>query len=239
MHLYPAKFGVMTAFAVALSLGLTQAGMAQTTTGQPSSPIPNRTRATAGDQRILSVSMPPYARLRLDVDARDEDVLGVAKSMLRGFKGQNLKPILDAVVGRAGRFSSSAPLDLEKAAVLQFLSDADLGTILRDVRHVRFVVFEESAARPASYSASRAKPQSVISYYEQEYLTRQGGRRIARADLDAGQLLAVGFPDGGFGAVFSSYGTGVVFRSDGYPNFESIGPLALAGMLQFKPPAPK
>jgi hypothetical protein len=40
---------------------------------------------------ILSVSLPPNVRLRLDVNARDEDVLGIVKSFLRGFKGENLQ----------------------------------------------------------------------------------------------------------------------------------------------------
>lgn len=56
-----------------------------------------------------------------------------------------------------------------------------------------------------------------------------------RADFDQVQVLTVGFPNQGFAVVFQAPGVGAVLRSDGYPNLESVGPLALAMFLRFAP----
>jgi hypothetical protein len=118
----------------------------------------------------------------------------------------------------------------------RFLSDADLETILKQINHARFVVFETAnpySGGSTSYQASRARAtraaHSTIAHYENAYITREGGRRIARGDFDDVQVLAVGFPGRGFALVIGAPGTGVVIRADGYPNFEGLGPL-LMGM---------
>ena len=198
---------------------------------------------------ILSVAMPPQARLRLDVDARDEDILGVVKSLLRGFKGQSLKAMLSAPNAASaptpanGAASSNASVDTFQTAALQLLSEADLETVLRDVKHLRIVFFEVPYSRRpyrsgnASQSASRPATQSVVSFYEQAYITREGGHRIARMDFDDVQMLTVGFPQRGFAMVFQAPGMGFVVRADGYPNLESVGPLAMGMMGLMMPSA--
>jgi hypothetical protein len=190
---------------------------------------------------ILSVSLPPNVRLRLDVNARDEDVLGIVKSFLRGFKGENLQSMLLSM-SRVRASTNTGPTegpasgDISKAAAVQLLSDADLETILKQINHARFVVFETAnpySGGSTSYQASRARAtraaHSTIAHYENAYITREGGRRIARGDFDDVQVLAVGFPGRGFALVIGAPGTGVVIRADGYPNFEGLGPL-LMGM---------
>ena len=203
---------------------------------------------------ILSVAMPPQARLRFDVDARDEDILGVVKSLLRGFKGQSLKSLLPAPNAAGaptsangatpgGVASSGASPDVMQSAAIQLLSDVDLETVLRDVTHLRVVFFEVPYSRrpyssaKAVDSAIRPALQSVVSFYEQAYLTREGGHRIARMDFDDVQMLTVGFPQRGFAMVFQAPGIGFVVRADGYPNLESVGPLAMAmtGLLTRTP----
>jgi hypothetical protein len=190
---------------------------------------------------ILSISLPPYARLRLDVDARNEDVLGIVKSFVRGFKGESLQSMLLSM-SRVRASTNTGPAegpasgDVSKAAAVQLLSDADLETILKQINHARFVVFETPSpysGGSASYQASRARAtkaaQSTIAHYENAYLTREGGRRIARGDFDDTQMLVVGFGERGFALVIGAPGMGVVIRADGYPNFEGLGPL-LMGM---------
>ncbi len=122
------------------------------------------------------------------------------------------------------------------SAAVQILSDADLESILSRINHARFVVFETPnpyAGGTYSYQASRARAtktsQSTIAYYENAYLTREGGRRIARGDFDDVQMLMVGFGERGFALVIGAPSMGVVIRADGYPNFEGLGPL-LMGM---------
>jgi hypothetical protein len=204
---------------------------------------------------ILSVALPPYARLRFDMDVRDDDMLGVIKSFFRGFNGQSLKELLNWMKSSGGATGSAAGTDrgvsanlardLDKVAMVQLLSDADLGTMLRDISHMRVVVFEmpPTARRPSapqgtagSDSANRPVPQTVVAYYEQRYLVGEGGRRIMRGDFDEVQMFTVGFPQRGFAMVFQAPGIGVVVRADGYPNFEGIGPFVMATLLRFTPP---
>lgn len=194
--------------------------------------------------KILSISLPPNARLRFDLDARDEDVLGVVKSLLRGFKGQSLKELLaslnlSSVTAAKGATPNTTPVDIDKAAAIQLLSDADLGTMLRDINHLRFVVFETPYKR-YGYSAAEQKQRtraamSTISHYEAAYIAREGGRRIMRADFDDVQMITVGFPQGGFAMVFQMPGVGVVLRADGYPDFEGVGPLVMGSMMKLVP----
>jgi hypothetical protein len=188
---------------------------------------------------ILSVPLPPNARLRFDLDAQDEDVLGVTKSLLRGFNGFSVKEIL-GLTGSIGGPQKTLPTgptsDLNTAASLAMVSDADLKTMLEDVHHLRVVFFET----PRSYSNRNkmvATSQSVFSYYRAAYLTREGGRQVLRADFDDVQMLGVGFPNRGFALVLQGPGMGAVLRCDGYPNLESVGPLAMAAFLRFAPPA--
>ncbi|HEX8235974.1 MAG TPA: hypothetical protein VF600_08455 [Abditibacteriaceae bacterium] len=232
-----------TAWATA-AVAQTSPGPTEQTTSaaQTSSVVPAPTAA------ILSIPLPPNARLRLDVDARDEDVLGVVKSFLRGFKGNSLKDVLDSMnrvhtPANGDNTSAGAPADIQTSAALRMLSDADLETILRNVKQLRFVVFETAnpyrSGNNSSYQSSRARAtqaaQSVLAYYENAYLTREGGRRIARGDFDETQMMVVGFPGRGFAVLFQTPGLGVVIRGDGYPNFEGVGPLVMGMGLRFAP----
>lgn len=174
---------------------------------------------------ILSVPLVPNARLRIDLDAQDEDVLGVTKSFLRGFNGSSLKPLVQSL--GANRSSPGPTIDAGNAAALALLSDADLRTLLENIHHLRVVVFET----PRIYGSQRARTagtSSVFDYYSQAYLTREGGRRVLRADFDEVQMLGVGFRDRGFAFVIQGPGFGAVVRADGYPNMESVGPVAMA-----------
>ena len=255
MHLSKISSGVTAALTIVITTLIAPIIRAQEAAAQPAAPD---TAVAIPPPSILSVPLPPYARLRLDLDTRDDDILGVVKSYFRGFNGQSLKALLNSIgvngtapgsASGAAANTSGAPLlhpafDLDKAAVLQLMSDSNLETLLRDVRHLRVVVFEMPPTRPASSGSKStartgtpAKPaaQSVVAYYEEKYLTREGGRRIIRGDFDGVQMLMAGFQGRGFAVVVQSPGMGVVVRADGYPNFEGAGPLAMAMMLRFAP----
>ena len=238
---------VIMTLALLASTTFTQTVFAQTESALDSDD--NASTISTPATPILSVALPPNARLRFDLDARDEDVLGMVKSLFRGFNGQSLKGMMSSMNSPSkppvrNDASPSTPEqgasnDIDKATV-QMLSDADLGTMLRDVNHLRVVFFELPMPRRTS-SGNRSTPAktpaalSVVSYYEQKYVTGEGGRRIARADFDEMQMLTVGFPNRGFAVVLQAPGMGVVVRADGYPNFEGVGPLAMAAFLRFAP----
>jgi hypothetical protein len=210
------------------------AAFAQTTNTAPAPQSITPSALTFFNSSVLSISLPSNARLRLDVDARDEDILGVVKSLLRGLNGSTLKGILPPAQANnsdATGKQQAGTVDIGKVAALQLLSDTELHTLLENVNHLRVVVFE--TPRTSRYSGARRKPQdsSIISYYENAYLTREGGRRLVRADFDEVQMFTVGFPNRGFGVVIQSPGMGIVIRSDGYPDFVGAGPLLSALMV--------
>lgn len=189
---------------------------------------------------VLSIGLPPQARLRIDIDARDKELLGVVKSLLEGFEGSNLSSVLKAPVatdaanaGTPTPGNSSPSRNLDGAAVIQLLSDVDLGSVLKNVTHLRAVAFETPRA---TLAATRRIP-SVLDYYEKAYIGTEGGHRIMRADFDEVQAMVVSFPQGGFAMIFQAPEFGMVLRSDGYPNLKSVGPLVTAMFLRFVPAA--
>lgn len=194
---------------------------------------------TVAAPEVLSIALPPNARLRFDLDAQDDDVLGVVKSLMRGFNGSSLKEMLDSPAP-APAPNGAAPTSSGELAVLRVLSDADLGTMLENVHHLRVVAFE-TTNNYDNPKAQIALSKSVLDFYSQAYLTREGGRRVMRADFDDVQVLGVRFGSGGFrnnvfhtasfALVVQVPGGGMVFRGDGYPNFESVGPLIMAATL--------
>jgi len=197
----------------------------------PSSKAASPTVATPAPPSVLSVPLPPQARLRFDLDAQDEDVLGVVKSLLRGFNGAHLKDAVRALKDPASP-SSGPTSNASGDAALRMLSDTDLETMLRDVHHLRVVAFE-TPRDPGNSRGQSALSRSVLNYYQSAYIEREGGRRIMRADLDGVQMVGVGFPNHGFGLVLQGPGVGAVVRADGYPNLESVGPLAMTALLIF------
>lgn len=184
-----------------------------------------------------SVGMPPNARLRLDIDARDEDILGVVKSLLRGLNGQNLQGMMSPL-NSAGLLPGTPPVEGQPAAAAaNRFSDTDLGSLLRNITHLR-IVFFETALPPSSTSVKKKPaftPQPLMSYYEKRFVTEAGGRRIVRADFDDTQMLMVGFGKSGCAIVMQAPGKGVVIRTDGYPDLEGIGPLVAAAFSSFGP----
>ncbi len=234
MFRFPLTCSVLTLSFLASISGAHAQTEPRATAVQPAAPV-----ATPS---ILSIPLPPNARLRIDLDAQDEDVLGVAKSLLRGFNGTNLNSVVNAWKSSKSGTSQTQPSspastsgeELNTVAALSMLSDADLETMLEGVHHLRVVVFE-TPRNNGNQSVSNASASSVFGYYSQAYLTREGGRRVLRADFDEVQMLGVGFRDRGFATVFQAPGFGMVVRADGYPNMESVGPLALAAFLRFAP----
>ena len=226
--------------AVIGSLLIPLSGVRAQSEAAPVQTAPDATAPTAAaTPSILSIALPPNARLRFDLDAQDEDVLGMAKSLLRGFNGSSLKEMLDSTAPVPGS-NAAAPAPSGQLAMLRILSDADLGTMLETVHHLRVVAFET----PNNYNNRKAQialSKSVFDFYSQAYLSREGGHRVLRADFDDVQVLGVrfgkaGFRDNvfhsaGFALVVQAPGVGMVFRGDGYPNLESIGPLVTAAML--------
>ncbi len=195
-----------------------------------SAPAPALTAPT--ETAPLVIPPPPGGKLRVEMDARSEDLLGMMKSFLKGI-GETGQPV--AVLGRP----ASPPNPVAEA-----IANGDLAAMLKDVNHVHIAVYEiPGAAGPSpvmmitpvqpglkkSLVAGPVVPPVPVvptfdsnSFYESAFAA-EGAHRLLYTDADAFKLVMVGFPDRR-GFAFAASGGGYVFveRSDGYPDLEVL-----------------
>lgn len=198
-------------------------------------PAPVYTSAPALSQ--LTIPVPPGGRLRVEMDARSEDILGVLKSFLKGIGETN---------ETARAVNPARPL--KPNPVADALAGGDLADILKDVNHVHFVVYEIPGAKPPTLMPHAvfkpvgkkgktllAVPPAVVvpaalpapsfdsnTFYETAF-DAEGAHRLLFTDADEYKLVMVGFPDRkGYAYAVSGGGYVIVSRSDGYPNMEAL-----------------
>lgn len=197
----------------------------------PATTVPVTTEAAP-----LVIPPPPGGKLRVEMDARSEDLLGMMKSFLKGI-GETGQP----VVPTSGR-AASPPNPVAEA-----IANGNLAAMLKDVNHVHMVVYEiPGAAGPSpvmlitpvqpglkkSLVAAPAAPVTPAtpavpsfdsnSFYEGAFAA-EGAHRLLYTDADEYKLVMVGFPNRR-GFAFAASGGGYVFveRSDGYPDLEVL-----------------
>ena len=181
----------------------------------------------------LVIPPPPGGKLRVEMDARSEDLLGLVKSFLKGIGETGQPPA--ATPGRA--LSPPNP-------VAEAIANGDLAAMLRDVNHVHVVVYEVAKGTPKgtglTVNVSKPgvkKPLAVTptvpatpavpafdsnSFYENAFAA-EGAHRLLFTDADEYKLVMVGFPEKrGFAFAASGGGYVVVERSDGYPDLEVL-----------------
>ncbi len=205
-----------------------QQAAAPVTTASPVMTVP----MTMGTSPLV-IPPPPGGKLRVEMDARSEDLLGMMKSFLKGI-GETGQPVYPAS-GRA--MSPSNP-------VADAIANGDLAAMLKDVNHVHIAVYEVAGPAPMPLlglvppgtiglkkmlAAPTITPASPVipafdsnSFYESAFAA-EGAHRLLYADADAYKLVMVGFPNRQ-GFAFAASGGGYVFveRSDGYPDLEIL-----------------
>lgn len=205
------------------------------TPAQTPAPPPVIPAAPVPDLAPLLIPSPPGAKLRVEMDARSEDLLGLVKSFLKG-------------IGETGPavIAASGPAAAPPNPVAQAIANGDLAAMLKDVNHVHFAVYEVAGPAPAivlptlplkpgvKKSAFAAPvPPPVMSdppvaafdsnsFYENAFAA-EGAHRLLYTDADAYKLVMVGFPNRhGFAFAASGGGYVIVERSDGYPDLEIL-----------------
>lgn len=210
---------------------------------------PVMSQATASALAPLVIPAPPGGKLRVEMDARSEDLLGMVKSFLKGI-GETGSPTL-LLPGQTASSASAAAQN----PIAQAIASGDLDAILKDVNHVHVVVYEipgaAASASPISVqvtsparSALKKNVQITVitppapaipmpvtptvpafdsnSFYETAFVS-EGAHRILYTDADAYKLVMVGFPNKrGFAFAASGGGYVVIERSDGYPDLEVL-----------------
>ena len=213
---------------------------------QPPAPTPTMAAAAPAmpEAAALTIPAPPGAKLRVEMDARSEDLLGMVKAFLTGI-GETGTPLVK---------TPGEPVPPPNP-IADALQAGKLAEVLKDMNHVRFVVWElpqptlPTTPAPAAPLGMPAKPQAkpaklvpvglpalpdaIVSatgtpkfdsnaFYEDAF-SREGAHRILFTDADEYKLVMVGFPDKhGFAFAVSGGGYVGVSRTDGYPNLEVL-----------------
>ncbi len=187
--------------------------------------------APASQLAPLVIPAPPGGKLRVEMDARSEDLLGMAKSFLKGI-GETGSPTV-LLPGQTAAASAAA-----QNPIAQAIASGDLAAMLKDVNHVHIVVYEVAGPAPSvmippgtiglkkmsatALPAPAAPAFDSNSFYEAAFAA-EGAHRILYTDADAYKLVMVGFPNRqGFAFAASGGGYVVVERSDGYPDLEVL-----------------
>ena len=235
------------ALPLALTLGalsFAHPALAQTPMAAPVpvyTPAPTYAPVTAPPLSQLAIPVPPGGKLRVEMDARSEDILGVLKSFLKGIGETN---------STARAVDPARPI--KPNPIADALAGGDLADILKDVNHVHFVVYEIPGAKPpvmpqmsptviikplgkkggkalmtvpAVPVIAPAPPVPAFdsnAFYETAF-DAEGAHRLLFTDADEYKLVMVGFPDRkGYAYAVSGGGYVIVSRSDGYPNMEAL-----------------
>jgi len=175
----------------------------------------------------LVIPPPPDGKLRVEMDARSEDLLGLVKSFLKGIGETGQPPAVTP--GRA--LSPPNP-------VADAIANGDLAAMLRDVNHVHLVVYEVAGSKSmlpnftvkpglkkllTVPSAAPVMPGFDSNSFYENAFAAEGAHRLLFTDADEYKLVMVGFPDRhGFAFAASGGGYVVVERSDGYPDLEVL-----------------
>jgi len=200
-----------TAVIVSLLLGLAFAVPARAQTPDVITLGPGLTQ-TAPVTHALPIPLPPGAAVQMEMDGKDQDLLGMVKSLLTG-----------AVTPKAGtKVDPAAQSEAERDAnpFLNFLGDGQLTTLLRDIHHLHILSFKpaDGASVPAG------QPADFLAFYEKPF-EAEGGHRLLYLGGST-PVVTVGFDQPrGFAAVVQSSGTVFVIRADGYPDMTIIGNL--------------
>lgn len=175
--------------------------------------------------RPLPIPIPNGAKVQFEMDAHQEDLLGMIKSFLSGLGGQ--KP------GGAGKPpagpASSGPGVLNASPATAFasiLSDAQLTELLKDIRQLHVVVFALPPEGAAKGDAP-AERMDLLTFYEEPFRA-EGGRRLLWTDIGPqARALMIGFPQPrGFALVVQTPQMVVAVRTDGYLDLKAVGTLA-------------
>ena len=224
-------FGLPLAFCAVSAVRAQQANVTPTpapvVVAAPPQPVPVSV-APAPTDLPLVIPTPPGGKLRVEMDARSEDILGLMKSFLKG-------------IGETGQLSTPTPAGQtpsDSDLIAQMLEGNNLTDMLKDVNHIHFEVWELPAppTPPAPTLDPKAKgkflpalapppppPAFDSSAFYETAFSQEGGHRLLYTDADVYKMVMVGFPDRrGFAFAASGAGYVAISRSDGYPNLEVL-----------------
>jgi len=114
--------------------------------------------------QTLPIPVPPNARINVEVDAQHDDLLGVVKSLLKGFNGQTLRAMMEGPQGAGGPSAGGpgmagtpAPGSGE-ATFARMLADVNLAEVLKDINHLHLVMYTPAGGTVGGAAGGRPAP---------------------------------------------------------------------------------
>lgn len=202
----------------------------------------------------LSIPVPADAKVVLEIDATDDDMLGQVKELLSGIDAQQM--VDAAVIGLIGKSvsgSTGVKLHIRPPALSPDVARINLADVLHNVKHVHLIVLEMpggAGGPPAAIAQSQPSglapvnpgetsatpvvpkldPKQIAVFYETTFHSA-GGRRVASLNYDPVHFLLEGFPaQGGTAMVIDMPGRLVVLRSDGNLDWKPVTTLFSASL---------
>lgn len=174
------------------------------------SPAPAQAQARSG---ALPIPLPPNTVVQIEVDGRDNDMLGMIKDLIGG---AHFGPDADAQTGTEP--AGTAVTVSKPGGPPTLLSDGQMTALLKNIHHLHLVSF----APPVASGKSTAAGFDGLAFYDKPFQS-QGGHRILF--YGSGPRVALyGFdPAHSFAAVVDTGGAIYALRADGYPDMAVIG----------------
>lgn len=172
------------------------------------------TNQQAPFEQDLNIPECPVGTLRIEVDARDEDVLGVLKSFISG------------VNSRLSTLKDSLPANDPRMTMIMSVA-TELPNAVKNIHHIHGVIY--------SLEGMSSSGKDLIGAYDKAFIT-ENGHRIAYANMDTNRFEMIGFSkSGGFAIAFQAPGMIAVLRADGYPDASVIGSVSTMAAMWMVP----
>jgi hypothetical protein len=207
-------------------------------------PPPSPTGVKVGDSSIsLLIPELPDAKLTMEVDARDNDLLGVVKKMIADLEKPYAAPMpatakpapakapakaapakgapAQKAATPSSKVSAASPKALQPVPSNEgsdmfggFLGQLNLSKLLADVRHLHVMTFRTDAAEE--------KQVDALKFYESSF-SKEGGRRLFWMDEDS-RVAVIGFdqPHRHIAVVWQQGKRVTVVRVDAYPDMTAL-----------------
>ncbi len=148
-------------------------------------------QAAARKPQALAIPIPAGAVVQWEMDAREDDLLKVVKSLLAGLTQQSAAQAKGTSgTAPAAAAPSTGAKPAKPATLADWLSDKRLGALLNDIHHLRVVAFTlpPDQTKQAQGSAPSA---DVLTFYEEPFRSKGGGGSSGRT-RNRRRLLMVG-----------------------------------------------
>lgn len=184
-------------------------------------PGPAQAQARRGE---LPIPLPPGATVQIEVDGRDNDLLGMVKDLIGGVQ---FGPGAAALTGTA---ATGTAVVVTRPGPPALLSDMQLASLLQNIHHLHLVSFAPPAPSGKTLSGNtRNSPFDGLAFYDKPLQSMGGHRTLFYGN--GPRVALYGFDQThAFAAVVDTGGVIYALRADGSPDMAVLGKIIHFGL---------